>query len=79
MIIELGTSRWRRNVKRPLTRVQVLVGVEHFLEPLLSSEGSNRPQPLKRRRQVGEDGTASCNKGRGENILVIHSITQWLQ
>lgn len=62
-ISKLNTSTVRRNWKqRRLTRVQVLVGVKDFLEPLLGSEGPDRPQALERRRQVGEDGTAGCTE-----------------
>lgn len=39
------------------TWVKVLMRVERLLQPLLGSEGSDRPQALKRRGQMGEDGT----------------------
>lgn len=68
VVIKLSTGRCRhRRRAQRLTRVQVLVGVKGFLEPLLSPEGSDGPQSLKRRRQVGEDGTASCEKGGSED------------
>lgn len=38
------------------------MGIKGFLQPLLGSEGSDGPQALEGRGQVGEDGTASCGR-----------------
>ncbi len=66
--------------------MQVLMGVEGFLEPLLCSEGSDRPQALKGRRQVGEDWTPSCREEEKEisthtlfffNIFVLSMHSRW--
>lgn len=40
------------------------MSVEGVLEALLLSEGPDRPEALKGRRQVREDGTASCTTRR---------------
>lgn len=52
------------------------MGIKGFLQPLLGSEGSDGPQALEGRGQVGEDGTASCGRettrrgGRGVVVVV---------
>lgn len=54
--------------------MQVLMGIEGFLEPLLCTEGSDRPQALKRRRQVGEDWTPSCREDEGDLMQLISQV-----
>lgn len=48
--------------------------VEGLLEPLLCSKGSDCPQALKRRGQVGEDWTPSCREDDKAHIMVVVSL-----
>lgn len=53
------------------------MGIKGFLQPLLGSEGSDGPQALEGRRQVGEDGTASCGREAtsGGGFLLSYTAT----
>lgn len=52
------------------TWMQVLMSVKSSLEPPLSPEGSDRPQALKGRWQVGEHRTPSCRRKREKYLIV---------